>query len=342
MSNKIRPRITPEEYEIVKKARRIEAEARKSGLNPSDVKSMWIKDKHSFYVPNPGYKAAEHKEFHKHLVELVESHRGSPGRSNVRNELKNPKLLLIDPADIHIGKLASAFETGEEYNSEVAINRVHEGVDGILKKAKGIDIDRIVFVAGNDILHVDGNKNATTKGTPQETDVMWYDAFLKAMKLYMDILKKLIKIADVEYVHCMSNHDYVNGWMLSQCVEAYFKNHGNITFDNSPKHRKYLRYGENLIGLSHGDGAKAKDMPLLMANEAKHWWANTTHKYIYTHHVHHKTAKDYPGVTFESLRSPSAADSWHHIKGYQHAPMAVEGFVHDPEYGQEMRISHFF
>ena len=341
MTNKIRPRITPEEYEIVKKARRIEAEARKSGLDPNDVKHMWIKDKHSFFVPNPGYRQKEQSAFHEALVDLVRNHSISctPGP---KRQLKEGKLLVIDPADVHIGKLANAFETGENYNTEIAIQRVHEGVDGILDKIRGVDIERIVFIGGNDILHVDNSSRTTTRGTPQDTDVMWYDAFLKAMQLYLDVLKKLIDIADVQYIHCMSNHDYVNGWMLSQCVQAYFEKHDRISFDTSPKHRKYVNYGQNLLGFTHGDGAKQKDLPILMANEAKTWWSQTKHRYIYSHHVHHKTGKDYPGVVFETLRSPSGTDAYHHKNGYQHAPMAIEAFVHDRKYGQEMRISHFF
>ena len=30
--------------------------------------------------------------------------------------------LVFDPADIHIGKIASSFETGEDYNSQIAVN----------------------------------------------------------------------------------------------------------------------------------------------------------------------------------------------------------------------------
>jgi hypothetical protein len=42
---------------------------------------------------------------------------------------------------------------------------------------------------------------------------------------------------------------------------------------------------------------------LLMAVEFSKEWAETKHRYIYTHHVHHKTNKDYAGITVESLKS---------------------------------------
>ena len=47
-------------------------------------------------------------------------------------------------------------------------------------------------------------------------------------------------------------------------------------------------------------------------------------------------------VSVETMRSPSGTDSWHHIKGYQHAPKAVEGFLHHKMFGQVAKVSHLF
>jgi hypothetical protein len=156
------------------------------------------------------------------------------------------------------------------------------------------------------------------------------------------VLEQLVSVAPVHFIHTPSNHDYVSGFFLSEVIKTWFRHHDGISFDVNMAHRKYYRYGNNLIGVTHGDGAKEKDLPMLMAVEAKNMWSECNHRYIYTHHIHHKTSKDYPGVTIESLRSASGTDSWHHKMGYQHAPQAVEGFVHDFERGQVARISHIF
>ena len=101
-------------------------------------------------------------------------------------------------------------------------------------------------------------------------------------------------------------------------------------------------YGNSLIGTTHGDGAKQADLGSLMSVEAKKEWAESEHRYFYIHHFHHKISKDFINVTVEALRSPSGTDSWHHRKGYQFAPQAVEGFVHSKEYGQIARFTHIF
>jgi len=260
----------------------------------------------------------------------------------VREKVSDPHLLVVDPADVHIGKLCRSFETGEDYDSEIAVQRVREGVKGILDKSYGFNIDKILLVIGNDILHIDTPKRQTTSGTPQDTDGMWYENFLKAKSIYVEVIETLVKIADVHVVYNPSNHDYTNGFFLADVIKTWFKNLPNVSFDTSIAHRKYFMYGENLIGTTHGDGAKMQDLGSLMSVEARDLWSQASHRYMYTHHLHHKIAKDFINVTVEALRSPSAADSWHHRNGYQHAPKAVEGFIHHPQYGQIARLTHIF
>jgi hypothetical protein len=107
-------------------------------------------------------------------------------------------------------------------------------------------------------------------------------------------------------------------------------------------HRKYYQYHKNLIGTTHGDGAKKEDLALLMAHEAAEYWNDSKHRYFYMHHIHHKYSKDFMSVCVEALRSPSGTDGWHHRNGYQHAPKAVEAYIHDKEHGQIARLTHIF
>lgn len=311
------------------------------GVDINSVGIAWKKDKEWSIQFKPTKINVSFEDMMRDHLDLIKEHTFEYEPIE-RKPLKSPHLLVIDPADIHIGKLASSFETGEEYNNQIAVQRVKDGVEGILNKASGFEIDKILFVAGNDVLHVDSPRRHTTSGTPQDTDGMWYNNFLVAKKLYIHIIDTLLKVADVHFVFNPSNHDYTHGFFLADSISSWYKDCKNITFDVSIAHRKYFTYFNNLIGTTHGDGAKPQDLPLLMAQEAQHEWSKCKNRYVYIHHVHHKTSKDYIGVTVEALRSPSGTDSWHHRNGYQHAPKAVEGFVHSKEHGQIARFTHLF
>ena len=327
--------------DTVKELNAIYQESLSIGVPVEDIKHGWLKnDRSSMFFTNPLYKKKEEDKFYNELIEDLQNF--SPEFPIIkRSANQEGHLLVIDPADVHIGKLAMAFETGDEYNTKIAVERVLKGVQGILDKTSGFNIDQILFVGGNDILHIDTPKRTTTSGTPQDTDGMWYSNFLIAKQLYIDVLMMLIPVANVHFTFNPSNHDYTNGFFLADVIKTYFKDCKNITFDCSIAHRKYYKYYNNLIGTTHGDGARPGDLPLLMAHESKDW-SDCKHRYIYTHHVHHKTAKDHIGVTIESLRSPSASDSWHSRNGYTGVPKAIEGFLHHKEFGQISRITHIF
>jgi hypothetical protein len=315
----------------------LEKQCNEIGIPAESVSNYWYKGKH-FSIHVKGEKT-----FFDVADDIVKEMKGHAPKYPKINytKIKDGHLLVIDPADIHIGKLCSEFETGEKYNSKIAAERVKQGIEGILAKSTGFNIEQILLVIGNDALHVDTPRSTTTSGTPQDTHLMWYDAFRIALNLYREAIERLLQIAPVYVQYDPSNHDYQTGFFLAQTLQAWFNNSKNVEFNVSIAHRKYYNYGQNIIGTTHGDGAKEQDLALLMAHEAKQW-SNSKHKYFYIHHIHHKKSKDYMGVCVEALRSPSGTDSWHHRNGFQYSPKAIEGFIHHREFGQVCRITHLF
>jgi hypothetical protein len=285
------------------------------------------------------------KKLEKSIINVLNSH--SPVYKPYPRYKNGDHLLVIDPADVHFGKYASAYETGEEYNIEIARQRLKEGVFGIVEKTKSFNVEKILLILGNDWLHIDTPKSTTTSGTFQDSDGMFHTMYLALYETMVEIIDTLLVDFDIDVEFNASNHDFMSGWMFCKTLEAHYRLCKNINFSSSISHRKYYKYGTNLIATSHGDGAKMQDMPLLMANEAPLLWSETKYRYVYLHHIHHKqvtkfqSGKDYIGVTVEYLRSPSSSDSWHFRNGYVGAKKAIEGFLHSKEDGQIARITHY-
>lgn len=341
--SEIRPRLTPEEYEVVKQLRRrykaLEEECEEKGIPIEDVKHYWYKgDNFSINVRSP---SVTYLTVRDEILKDMNAHAPVYPKIN-RSKIKDAHLLVIDPADVHIGKLAVRSETGEDYNVSVAVERISEGVRTLLQKCSGFNIDKIMYIIGNDILHTDSTNRTTTSGTPQDTTGMWHQNFLAAKNVHIAVIELLMSIADVHVQYDPSNHDYMSGYFLADTISSWFSKSKNIDFNTNISYRKYFRYGNNLIGTTHGDGAKEADLPLLMAHETGIDWAECKHKYFYTHHIHHKKSKDYMGVTIESMRSLSGPDSWHAKHGYMHSPKGMDAFIHHPTQGQIARISHIF
>jgi len=360
MSNK-RLRLSSDEVEVVNELRAdtldningntaLDLHLKDRGIDKKDVVSVkhWQNmsgELRFSIVTKDGVNGFDESKMMDKINSMIEKH--APVYKKTK-KVKGNHLLVVNPADIHIGKLAVALETGEDYDTDIAVSRVLEGIEGILSKSAGFDIDRILFCIGNDIMHIDNVYNTTTAGTPQDADGKWWQHYEIALDLYVRCVEMLRQVAPVDVVHSMSNHDYQSGFHLAHSLKAWFRNAKDVDFDISVAHRKYYTYGKNLIGLEHGDGAKMMNLPLTMANERPLEWSQTSHRYWYLHHLHHKVknkwldGKDYIGVTVEYMRSPSGTDSWHARKGYVGTPKAVEGFIHAKESGQVARLVHYF
>jgi hypothetical protein len=288
----------------------------------------------------------------------------------IREQPDGKCLLVIDLADIHIGKLCVETETGYTYSREVAVTRMIEGTRELIRKASGMGIGRILFVIGNDILHVDNARSSTTSGTQQDTHGTIHQMARDAFAGYVGAIELARLTAPVDLVYCPSNHDWLMGWCLAQQLGAWFRNAPDVTateYNLSELHRKYYRFEGNLIGLTHGDGAKEADLYPLMMTEARAHISDCNHRYWYVHHLHHKIRKqagvlshkrekDHIGMTMmhnaarsmegdnvqiEYVRSMSPPDGWHDRNGYVNR-QAVECFVHHPHDGQDGRFTVWF
>jgi hypothetical protein len=320
----------------------IVASAQGMGIDPLTVTHGWGKDGNfSLFFKDGSSQPATYESLTDLLVERMQAHSPVYERPVFKKPIDG-HLFVYDPADIHLNKLALAYETGKDYNSQIAVHRCREGMAGLLNKAMGFNIDEILFILGNDAINADGPSNATTKGTRQDTHTLWTEAFLMAFDIFIEQIETAASIAPVFVKFNPSNHDVMAGWYLAQAIRIHFRLDSRVTFDCSTAHRKYHKYGKNLIGTTHGDGAKPEKLPSLMAYDAKEFWSNCKHYYFYTHHIHHKYSKDFGEVCVESLRSPSEADGWHDRNGFVGAPKAIEAFLHHPEHGQIARFTHIF
>ena len=310
-----------------------------NGFNAGEWNHGWLKvEGASIHIKNEG-DTVSWEDFRDEFIKSAKEHAPKYPKIN-RKKSNDPHLLIVDIADMHIGKYATISDTGDAYDMDIAEQRVKEGIEGIIDKSSGFNIEKVLMVLGNDALHIDTPERKTTSGTPQDTHGQWHEAFIRARQLYIYMMELLMPIAPVHCIFNPSNHDYMSGFMLADSLASWFREADSVTFDVDMRHRKYWSYGNSLIGTTHGDGAKEKDLAKLMPKEARELWSKTKYAYWYCHHYHHKIAKDDVGVTIEYLRSPSSADRWHDVNGYVNTP-AVEGFIHSKENGQIARLTHY-
>lgn len=268
------------------------------------------------------------------VVERMERHAPRyvlPALPNLGPEEKF--LFELCAMDAHLGKLAWAAETGEDYDLRIARERVMDALEDLIHKARGFPIEGSVVPIGNDLLQIDSAAGTTTSGTSVDTDSRYMKAFEYAEQLTVYTLDRLSALGWVQGKIIPGNHDRQSSLTLGRVLSAWYRNHPGVEIDSSPRLRKYVRYGVSLIGYTHGSDEKPADLPLIMATEVPDLWAETLHHEWHTGHFHKSketryTAGDsFNGVRVKIIPALCSPDAWHYQKGYVGERKAAEAYL---------------
>jgi len=279
-------------------------------------------------------KVSHQAEFLKNLIEDAKSH--APVYPNYVRAESCGRLLEISVCDLHAGKYAWKDETGEDYDSDIAVERFRNAVDDLLSRAK--DVDKILFVVGNDLMHVDSPNNQTFNGTPLDVDTRFQRTYRMVMKMLVEAVDKCLSIAPVDVMVVPGNHDRTATWTLGEALDCWYSKCDEVTVRNDSCPNKYYRWGRVLLGFHHGD-IKHERLPLMMAQDVPHLWSETDYREIHVGHYHKNKSLNWvgtdetTGVVLRTLPSLSGTDAWHRQQGFTGNQKQALGFVWDKDSG---------
>lgn len=225
---------------------------------------------------------------------------------NKRDDIEN--MILIDIADLHLNKFS------DDYDMGMAKTRFNNAIDTFLSYTSA---EECIFVIGEDYFNIDTINKTTTKGTPQDTEVDIYKMFDFGLNLMIETLHTLSVFFDkVNVILIQGNHDKLLSYMLVKALEHYSFEKGNIVFNSEIKSRKYIEYGNSLIGLGHLDTENKKQKQFLMQNEVKEMYGKSKYNYFVSGHLHNYSVEEVGGIQYIRLPSLSGSDNWHNEMGY--------------------------
>ena len=255
--------------------------------------------------------------------------------SYVRENKGDSHVLFVAFPDVHHALLAWKEESGADYDIKISHERFMSAIQKLVDAGRVHNLSKIVISMNGDILNSEGYTNATTGGTKQSDDSRWQKAFTTCWKMIRDGIDYCKQFADVELIINQGNHDHVVAYYLGEVLTAWYTNDNHVTVDNTPTHYKYKQYGNTLVGITHGDGAKPAQLPLLMASDVPKMWANTKHRYFLIGHYHatstrgFQTESESVGCTVIVCPALSSASDWTVRSGYRSVPEAQAYLYHE-------------
>lgn len=246
----------------------------------------------------------------------------------------NSDLLAVYPiGDPHFGMYSWKAETGQDFDSEIAEAITTAAIDRLVASAP--PAETAIFLPLGDLMHADDTKNRT----PQSGNILDVDTrhrrvmmiALKAMKHAICRLLEKHKTVVVRFVE--GNHDPHASFAIALAISEFFSNNDRVKVELSPAAFWYYRFGKVLIGATHGDKAKARDLLGVMASDRPEDWGHTRFRYFYHGHVHERGEKEMPGVRIEWFRTLAPLDAWAAGQGYR-SGRDMYCIVHHKQFGE--------
>lgn len=293
-----------------------------------EPRGQWVKSQ-----KDPEHRLTMLLDAVQQIVEPIkgksEKHKG-PRRSD-------KDLLCVYPmGDPHVGMLAWHAETGRSFNLEIVERELVTAVDQLVELAPPAR-EALVINLG-DFFHTDNSSNKTTRsGNTLDVDGRWPKVMAVGIRIMRRIIDRALNKHETVRVICeIGNHDDHSAIVLALCLENYYANNRRVVVDTSPAAFHWVRFGKNLIGVTHGHSTKLQQLPGIMAQDRAKDWGETEHRYWYTGHVHHDQTRELPGCIVESFRTLAPNDAWAHSMGYRAGQDMKLDILHR-EYGRERR-----
>ncbi len=239
--------------------------------------------------------------------------------------------------DPHLGLLAHHAEVGVDSDLKIASQILYDTVDMLVSRSPASATGVVCSVG--DYFHSDSNLNRTQSGHQLDVD----SRHAKVAEVGFSLMRRMIeraltKHARVLVVNAPGNHAPTTEKMMGLWLKAVFEREPRVEVLSAVNPYIYHRFGSCLIGVHHGDGAKAAALPEIMACDRPEDWGQTTFRAWYTGHIHHDSRRDYRGCTVESFRTMASADAWSHHAGYR-SGRSLQAITLHRQYGEQGRVT---
>ncbi|MCV6592597.1 MAG: hypothetical protein OIF48_06580, partial [Silicimonas sp.] len=217
--------------------------------------------------------------------------------------------------DAHLGMIAELNRTGEEWDTEKAVDRLLAGAEALIKDSKRAETITIVF--GGDTTHQDDKLNRTP-GHKHALDGDYYHKviFTTTVAARDVISMALGKFQKVKVKVLRGNHDENAHVAITVGLAMHYEAEPRVSIDATFDDFFEERHGLNMDLYHHGDKGDPTKLVLKAADFWAEDWCRSKWRNCYTGHIHTDSSKDIGGMKWQSMRTMAPQDFYGHSSGW--------------------------
>lgn len=252
---------------------------------------------------------------------------------------RDDKLLnLYTVSDFHLGMLAWADESGDDWDMKIAEDLFSRWFDAAFQKAP--DAGTGVINLLGDFAHFD----SLDAVTPESRHVLDADTRYQKLVRYMIRMVRrvvdmaLVKHKNVRLLIVQGNHDPVGSVWLAEMFTVLYSNDSRVIVDTSPDVYKMVQHGKTTLFFHHGHKARFDAIEPVMIAKFRKAFGESVYSYAHVGHLHHQKIVESRNMIVEQHRTLAAKDAYASRGGWM-SGRSANVITYSAEYGEVARLT---
>nr|DAJ10538.1 MAG TPA: metallophosphatase domain protein [Bacteriophage sp.] len=256
----------------------------------------------------------------------------------VRAKRDDKLLNLYTVSDFHLGMLAWADESGDDWDMKIAEDLFSRWFDAAFQKAP--DAGTGVINLLGDLAHFD----SLVAVTPASGNVLDADTRYQKLVRYMIRMVRrvvdmaLVKHKNVRLLIVQGNHDESGMIWLAEMFSTLYDNEPRVFVDTSPDVYKMVRHGKTTLFFHHGHKARFDAIEPVMIAKFRKAFGESVYSYAHVGHLHHQKIVESRNMIVEQHRTLAAKDAYASRGGWM-SGRSANVITYSAEYGEVARLT---
>ncbi|EAZ7260202.1 putative phosphoesterase [Salmonella phage demigod] len=251
----------------------------------------------------------------------------------------NEKLLnLYTVSDFHLGMLAWADESGDDWDMKIAEDLFSRWFDAAFQKAPDAGVGVINLLG--DFAHFD----SLDAVTPASGNVLDADTrYQKLVRYMIRMVRRVVNMALVKHknVHLLivqGNHDESGMIWLAEMFNTLYDNEPRVFVDTSADVYKMVQHGKTTLFFHHGHKARFDAIEPVMIAKFRKAFGESVYSYAHVGHLHHQKIVESRNMIVEQHRTLAAKDAYASRGGWM-SGRSANVITYSAEYGEVARLT---
>lgn len=252
---------------------------------------------------------------------------------------QNHKLLnLYTVSDFHLGMLAWADETGDDWDMSIASDLFARWFDAAFQQAP--DAGTGVINLLGDFAHFD----SLDAVTPASGHILDADTrYQKLVRYMITMVRRVITMAlakhkQVKLLIVQGNHDESGMIWLAEMFHTLYDNEPRVTVDTSADVYKMVQHGKTTLFFHHGHKCRFDAIEPVMIAKFRKAFGQSEYSYAHVGHLHHQKIVESRNMIVEQHRTLAAKDAYASRGGWM-SGRSANVITYSSDFGEVGRLT---